>query len=118
MKVRSSSEGGLVLLLSREEAQEIAKFINQPQLFDVALDPITEDPYLGLRANTKAFLDDCRSRFGDQWISWKDPSFNDLRKKHYVINAGMVFSRLEKIKAVELTRIGVKQKIDMLRFRF
>lgn len=115
MKIKSSAEG-VILLLSREEAQEIIRIINQPNLFD---DPIiASDPYKRLRPRTRAFLEELHDTFPKEWIEWENPLFNTIRRKHFAQDAGTIIHRLSNEKLVEIITKGDRKHIAKFRFLF
>ena len=117
MKIKQSSEGGIILHLSQDEIDQIMKLSRTPVLFDEVPTQLN-DPYKGLEQKTRHFLDECRNHFHQNEIEWQDEVFNHLRKKHFIIDAGQVFHRLESLGAIEATRVGNRKKIQAFRFLF
>lgn len=117
MKIKQSTDGGILIHLSEIEVQEIIKASKQPILFEEAIETeASMNPYKGLERKTRAFLDDLRSHFNQNWFEVNDPILQHLRKKHFIIDISQIWKRLETIKAIECERAGNQAHVKCLRF--
>jgi hypothetical protein len=94
MKITSTNDGGILLVLSAEEVGAIIKASQQTQLFEEPT-PIFENIYKRLRVHSVAFIDELRDKYDRTWIDTRSEQFQDLRYKHRVTEYGMLFKLLQ-----------------------
>ena len=117
MKIKASTDGGIIIHLTEIEVQEIIKASKQPILFEEGMQTEASiNPYKGLEKKTRAFLDDVRMQFNQNWFDPSDPIMTHLRKKHFILDLTQIWKRLESIKAIECERTGNQVHIKSLRF--
>ena len=94
MKITSTNDGGILLVLSAEEVGAIIKASQQTQLFDEPT-PIFENIYKRLRIHSIAFIDELRQRYDRTWIDTKSEHFQEIRYRHRVTDYGVLLKLLQ-----------------------
>lgn len=117
MKIKQSTDGGILIHLTEIEVQEIIKASKQPILFDEANQTQASiNPYKGLEKKTRAFLEDVRKQFNQNWFDPADPIMQHFRKKHFILDVSPIWKRLEGMQAIECEREGTTAHVKTLRF--
>jgi len=114
MKIEKTSDGGLVITVSKDDLESCWTNIKIP-----FPKPVTVNPLFGLRSRTKSFLSEYCETFANHWIERGNTLLTDLMHKHYIHDLSEILNRLEKNGFAQVVRLpGDNGKIIKFRITF